>query len=375
MRCRMNSKKYRDPALDIIRCIAMLCVICVHFFLNTNFYDHTVSGVHMLIMSIMRNSFMICVPLFMMLTGYLVQSKEVTKTYYFKIIRTIYIYIFSSILCGLYGIFILKNYTIPSAVLGIFTFETAPYSWYIEMYLGFYLLIPFLNIMYDGLYTQKKKQLLIISLLLLTALPSILNIYNIYYIHKLDWWLMPSKSPNHFHIVPDWWTNIYPITYFFLGKYFRDYPIRFNPKQIAVLTVFVFLFAGIFNYYRSYGSTFLWGPWQEYGSILVTLQTVLIFNFFVKIKYNKLPAVCKSVFSKISDLSLGAYLTSWIFDSIVYERLNRSVHTIQQKLIWFPVVVTLVLIGSLMCSYVINFSYSLVVKKLPHRHATKEVRN
>ena len=57
----MNNRKTRDPALDIIRCIALLSVICVHFFLNTSFYDDTVAGIPMLIMTVMRSCFLICV--------------------------------------------------------------------------------------------------------------------------------------------------------------------------------------------------------------------------------------------------------------------------------------------------------------------------
>ena len=359
----MNNRKTRDPALDIIRCIALLSVICVHFFLNTSFYDDTVAGIPMLIMTVMRSSFLICVPLFLMLTGYLVQSKEPSKKYYHKITRILYVYLITSLICGLFGIFFLGIYTVPSAILGILSFETAPYAWYIEMYLGFFLLIPFLNTMYDVLQTQKKKQVLIVTLLLLTALPSVLNIYNLYAIFDLNWWAMPSRSPNCVKIVPDWWANLYPVTYFFLGKYLREYSIKYKPSQLAVWAILVFLFAGIFNYYRSYGGIFIWGPWQVYSSLLVTAQSVLVFSFFLKLDCSRLPAAIQNMFAKISDISLGAYLISWIFDSIVYTRLNDAIPTLQQKLIWFPVTVTLVLAGSLMCAYLIDLSYSLIAKK------------
>lgn len=370
----MNTKKSRDPALDIIRCIALLCVVSVHFFLYSEFYNETVEGIDMLIMCTMRNGFMICVPLFLMLTGYLAQSKETNKSYYIKIIRIVYIYVLTSILCGLYETFVLKIFTVSSAILGIFSFETISYSWYIEMYLGLFLLIPFLNTLYDGL-NIKKKQLLIVTMLLLTALPSILNIFDIYSIYKPDWWLMPSKSTRYTRLVPDAWICLYPITYFYLGKYFREHPIKLAPRQIAVLGIFVFLFAGIFNYYRPYGSTFIVGPWQDYNSFLVTVQAVLVFNFFIRIKYNKLSETGKRVFAKISDLSLGAYLTSLIFDSLVYFRLNNAVQTMLHKLIYFPVIVTLVLISSLICSYIIDLSYSLTVKRIIYRYINREIRS
>lgn len=364
----MSAKKVRDPGLDIIRSIALICVICVHFFLNTDFYETTVAGTRMLIMSVMRNSFMICVPLFMMLTGYLINSREVNKGYYLKIIRILYTYVMVSLVCGLFRRNVLDSYSISETILGIFSFEAAPYSWYIEMYIGFFLLIPFLNIMYDGVDTQRKKQILVITLLLLTALPGVLNIYNVKRIADSQWWMMPSVELSYSKVVPSWWTNIYPITYFFLGKYLREYSIRWKPKQIAVVGAAVYLTAGIYNYYRSYGRAFIWGSWQEYGSLIITAQTVLLFAFFIRIEYSNLPAVFRRVFSKISDLSLGAYLSSWIFDTIIYTRLNEAIPTVQQKLIWFPVVITLVLIGSLTCAYVIDLFYSLFVKGIIQRY-------
>lgn len=362
----MDNKKLRDPALDIIRCVALFCVISVHFFLNTGFYNNTVAGEYMLVMTIMRNSFMICVPLFMMLSGYLIHSKEANKAYYIKIVRILYVYIIASIICALYRILFLKDgLSVFNAIINIFSFTTAPYSWYVEMYIGLFLLIPFLNMMYEGLHTQRKKQLLIVTLLTLTALPGVLNIYCI---AGLDWWLMPSKASDYFSIVPDWWTKIYPITYFFLGKYLREFSTKLKAKQIAFLMIPVFLIAGIFNYYRSYGTAFIWGQWQDYGSLLITIQAVLVFCFFIKLNYENLSLYFRNLFSKISELSLGAYLTSWVFDKIVYARLNEAVPTIRQKLIWYPIVVIIVLTGSLLCSYFIELSYSYTLKKPVHRY-------
>ena len=357
----MRKNTTHDPALDLIRCVALSCVICVHFFMNTDFYTKPVTGFYMLIMTIMRNSFMICVPLFMMLTGYLIHTKDCTKAYYIKIIRICYIYILSSMACAIYRIYFLKDgLSVLGALACMFSFSTAPYSWYIEMYIGLFLLIPFLNTMYEGI-PGGKKHLLIITLLLLTALPSMLNIYCL---AGLNWWLMPSSASNYFSIVPDWWTNLYPITYFFLGRFLRDFPIRLSTKRLALLNLLVFLFAGVFNYYRSYGATFVQGPWQSYGSFLITLQAVLIFCLFMSMKYTSLPSGLRNFLHIVSDLSLGAYLTSWVFDQIVYSKLNDYSLTTQQQLMLFPVIVSIVFIGSVLCSSMINLSYSRSVHKI-----------
>lgn len=325
-------------------------------------------------MTVMRNSFVICVPLFLMLTGYLIQSKEPGRNYYLKILRILYIYLGSCFICGLFRVFYLKINSVTNVIIRTLSFETAPYAWYIEMYIGFFLLIPFLNTMYDALHTQRKKQLLLVTLLLLTALPSILNIGNIYRLNELQWWLKPSMESTYTPLIPDYWANLYPFTYFFLGKYLREYPVRFQPKQIAAFTIPVFLFTGLYSYYRSYGHVFIAGFWQSHGSVFMTVQSVLVFCFFIKLEYTRLPSIIRNVLAKISDLSLGAYLTSWVFDVIVYTRLNDAIPALRQKLLWFPVTVTLVLIGSLICSYGIDLSYSLI-RKIIHRYTKQEIHD
>ena len=71
----------RNINLDVIRCIAVFSVISVHFFNNTEFYQQIVSGKRMYCMVIMRTFFMICVPLFLILTGFLMSKKELNRKY------------------------------------------------------------------------------------------------------------------------------------------------------------------------------------------------------------------------------------------------------------------------------------------------------
>ena len=64
-----------------------------------------------------------------------------------------------------------------------------------------------------------------------------------------------------------------------------------------------------------------------------------------------------------SDLTLGAYLVSWIFDMIVYGKLNSHVVLMDKKMLWMPVTVITVLVCSLLLSQVIDWLYRLTVKK------------
>ena len=227
------------------------------------------------------------------------------------------------------------------------------------MYIGLFLLIPFLNILYANLNSKLLKKRILLTLFILTVFPSI---FNIYCLSGLDWWITPSTSSDYFPIVPAWWKNIYPITYFFLGRYLREYPLKIKPFIHILLIIFIFIFAGLFNFYRSYGSTFASGLWHNYGSFFVTIQSVLVFSLFSNLSYENLSIRSKKAFAVVSDLSLGAYLTSWILDQIIYKQLHVYVPSITRQLLWSPIVVTLVFIGSILVSAIIDILYSLFKK-------------
>ncbi len=359
----------RNPAMDIIRCFAFFFVVSVHFFLNNGFYDEIVCGPRMYVMTLMRSFFMICVPLFMVLSGYLMCNKTVSKAFYKKITYTVSIYALSSVLCVLYKVLVLqKTFSALSFVEGFFDYSNAPYSWYVEMYIGLFLLCPFLNLIYNGLKTQKQKQALLATFLLLTALPRIINIF----VPDLQWFSNPASSNAYFDLLPDYWVSLYPFTYYFIGCYLREYKLKISCKKIALLSALVFLINGTFNYYRSYNTTFISGAWQHSGSLLIVIQTVLFFAFFDNLRYEKFPGKLSKVLTGISELCFGGYLLSWIFDDIFYKILNDAVATMHLRLNYFPLIVPLVFVCSLLLSFVVNAIYKLTASCIQKLKKHKE---
>lgn len=60
--------------------MAFLAVPSVHFFLNSTYYDTAIVGPRMALMTVMRTAFMVCVPLYMLLSGYLSAEKHIPLT-------------------------------------------------------------------------------------------------------------------------------------------------------------------------------------------------------------------------------------------------------------------------------------------------------
>lgn len=347
------SIKKRDVSADIIRCFALLCVISVHFFLHSGFYVELVEGKRMLIMHIMRALFMVNVPLFITLSGYLLNKKELSVKYYKRIFGILFTYVIASLVCIAYCAFNLhQTFTIKLIVLKILDFAAAPYSWYVEMYIGLFLMIPFLNLVYNNITSQKWKRVLIVTFIILTILPSALNEFNLDY---FEWWSFPALSslPTH-QLVPAYWVKFFPVTFYFLGCYLKEYGFKINKVLNVLLIALCVVLGGLYTYWRSYKSSFVLGEWAQEYSLVNVFLTILIFSLCTNTNYDKVPAWITKFIRKISGLCFGAYLVSWVFDDYFYPTLLEKVPDMINRLEYYFVMVPLVFLLSLFVSYLMS---------------------
>ena len=347
----MNNQK-RSSAADIIRCFAFFCVVSVHFFLNNGFYSQVVLGERMLIMTLMRSFFIICVPLFLILSGYLLRKKELSGRYYKRIFKIFLTYILSSILCMVFSVvFLHQELTLKDIIFKLLDFSGAPYSWYIEMYIGLFLIIPFLNTLYNNIPTKGWKLGLIIVFIILTSLPSVINVYNF---SSASWWGLPSSSGEYNKLIPSWWSDFYPITYYFIGCYLSEYGFKIKRFLNFVLIILFTLISGLYTYWRSYKVSFIWGSWCAYNSLFNIILTSLVFIFIINLNYDKFPRKLSLLLKEISGLCLGGYLLSWIFDSLLYPILLKKVPTMTLRLEYYFIIVPTVFVLSLVLSYFVS---------------------
>lgn len=358
---KFQSKKINDT-LNILRIFSFFCVIAVHFFLNSGFYNEIVNGKKMLILCIFRSLFIICVPMFITLTGYLMNKKELSINYYLKLNKTLVMYLLCSIVYLIFAKFYLhQEINISIFLKNLLSYSGTPYSWYIEMYIGLYLLIPFLNIIFNNLKSKKDIKILLITLIILCGLPTVLNIYNF---SSTQWWKTPSLSNTYLKIIPDWWNQIYPIFYYFLGAYLSKYKIKISAFKNFILLIIFVIFDGLFNFYRSHNSIYLWGSWSSYSSLTVMFTTFLTFNFILKIQFNKDNFIRSTILKYISNACLGAYLISCIFDNLYYEILNTKFINFTEKIKYAPLIILASFTSSIILSLILNFIYSILSKLL-----------
>ena len=99
---KLEKLKSRNPSMDIVRIVAVLCVISIHFFYHSGFYYTTIDNPAMYFATVLRTLFSVCVPLFMILSGYLLCNKTLKKGYYSGIRKTIIVYILVAVACIIY---------------------------------------------------------------------------------------------------------------------------------------------------------------------------------------------------------------------------------------------------------------------------------
>ncbi|MDO4345356.1 MAG: acyltransferase family protein [Eubacteriales bacterium] len=329
--------KERNLNADLIRCAAVFSVVSVHFLLRTGFYGVPVEGGQMLIMCMYRSLFMVCVPLFMILTGYLMWQKTLNRRYYKGIAKTLEIYVMASIVCLLFKKLMQgETVTLKSSVLGILDFSAANYAWYVEMYIGLFLIIPFLNLIYHGLKTQKEKQVLLVTMMALTMLPKLVNNFDL---TTEGWWLAPAMSKEYDQLVPGFFTAMYPITYYFIGAYLREYDWRIGRRLNLLLLFLAVALFGAYNYYRSYGVSFIWGSNCTWGGENL-ITAVLLFTLLLHLHPEKWPVVLQKILVYISGISFGVYLLSWVSDQIVYQGyLNPLIAEVNMRWKYYPAAV------------------------------------
>ena len=365
---KRGKMKQRNRNADLIRCVAVYSVLSVHFLLNSGFYSVEVQGTDMLLMCMVRSLFMVCVPLFMILSGYLMWHKKLSRNYYKGLGKTIEIYVLASIACLLYKKLVQgEAVTLKTAILGILDFDAANYAWYIEMYICLFLMIPFFNLIWNGLQTKKEKQILILTMAAVTFLPKMLNNFNL---TTEGWFFSPSVSTAYDPVVPSFFTSMYPITYYFIGAYLSEYDWKIPKRWNLLLLLLAVGIFGCYNYYRSDGGTFVWAANSTWGGENM-ITALLLFTLLLHINLDRMPDRLYAVLRYISQISLGIYLISWIFDKIVYNAyLKPGVPVVNERWKYYGIVVPSVFLLSIAGAtvlYAIRKGILVICQQLTHK--------
>lgn len=312
-------KEDRKYGVDVVRIIAVILVLTVHFFLNTNYYSTSISGISMIVQTIIKNFCRSCVPLFIIITGFLNNKKEYNKSFFKGLFNILLVWLFYSIIEYLYVAIssdMLGKINIKTFLSSITSFKACEYSWYIKMYIGLYFMTPVLNNAYNSFNKKNKLYLLIITICNLILPVFVNNIFNgIIY-------------------MPYWWSGLYPIAYYIMGKFLSDNKPNIKKKNIVILIILTQILTCLYNTLFAI----------EYNSFTVFINSTLIFLLFYDIDIKN--KVLQNIIKYTSNITLDIYLASSLIDKIIYPIFNNKFLelgiTQQRAILYAPIILLIV---------------------------------
>ena len=334
----MAENRSRSMNMDIIRCVALFFVLAVHFCTHCGIYDAGYTGLAAFITDTLRTFYVPALALFIMLNGFFQYKRTLSSSYYLGILRLYEMYVISSVLNLLYMRFYVgQPLGLRDMLSSIVNYTGSEYSWYVLLYNGLFLLIPFLNLSYNHIQHRGQKRVLILSLLFLSALPfSFLNAF---------------VSVNAY-----WWQRIWPLMFYFMGAYFGEYRPKVSAKKSGLVFFAVLLAFSLYNYFFFNASSPLYGIATR--SFLFTheglqnaVMTPLLFLWIMNINMEKWPAFIGKAAAIVSKYSYGAFLFSSITDSFVYIWLNRFVPEVGMRYFFFPIALPISYVGAVFLAY------------------------
>lgn len=243
-------------------------------------------------------------------------------------IAVILSYLFISVVTILFReYYVGEHHSAIQWILKVTDFSAISYAWYIEMWIGLFLLTPFLNILWKNIETRRHKHILLLTLYLLCALPDMFNRYGV-------------------HLVPGYWSIIYPCAFFFIGAYIKEYQPAVSKLKILAFILCCCLINPVFNtvFIKNHSMIQLIGGGN--GIIGMPLAAA-VFLLVYKIDFNAV--WLKNALKSISQVSLDMYLASYMFDVALYGYFKSHYYVDQSQFgAWFFVVVPLVFL----CSYI-----------------------
>ena len=329
--------KERKLNIDLLKCIAIVFVVGVHFFLHTNYYGQSFTFKSIFLSSFIWMILMTCVPLFIMTTGYLMKDKTYSEDYFIKLLPVIGIYALTAAVYTFFDMRVVNEEYLGKLFENIFSFSH--YAWYVNLYIGLYMLIPFFNAGFNSL-TSRKNQVVVLGILVLfTIVPPTLSLLNN---NEQNFMILP-------HIIPDYWKGLWPITYYLLGAFLASSKKKSSFKEL-VFVIFILDILSVFGLAAISETTF----GIEYTVLPVFLLSSLIFYSVIHLKVSIKNEWLKRVVLFISKNTLPIYLLSVIGDYYWYPKMVEKWGDFTNLFLRFPLIVIFLLIQAILMIFILN---------------------
>jgi len=333
--------KERNIRLDLIRAVAVSQVVMVHFFNNSGFLQEPLTGGAMAAGVVARSAMMTCVPLFLLLSGYLCINWKWDKDYLWRLARIGTAWLLACVAClTCRAVFMDGSWNLRLWCRDILNFSAAPYGWYVEMYFGLFLLIPILNAAWHGM-DRTGRAAMTGSLFVLGVLPTLTN--------------LSQYTSLSVQLLPGWWDRIWPLAYYCMGLWLREYPIKWGKGRCLTMTGLMALLSGVVHIWRAGGGPVTYLSLTYWNGIPTAIATVMLFSALLQLRAESWPAFLRRGIGLLSRLSLSIYLVSWIPDQFYSRWLTDFVPRMSHRLLLGPVAVLFSLLSAMVLAWLLSW--------------------
>ncbi len=323
-------KKERNYNIDFIKILACFFVVAIHTQRN-----YQLSIVHNSILYYLSRC---AVPLFMMVNGYLLLSKEKIDYKYItkKVKKILAIIVFWVILYSILDSLRKFKFVNPLNIFIGIIVQNSPlvHLWFLIALIFIYLLLPLfykLNIFENKNKFSKILVGIIVSNIIIDC------VFNYYYI---------NFNINILKLVPQCFRIWIWIMYFFIGGYINRYSrkLKMNTIFLIILSIIVY----IYQYELFIKIHYTINSEYIYSNIIVIFWCITIFKFIENIKLSYKFIFFIELFSKYT---MGIY----ILHPMIINILDLSYHTngyIYSIIMWI-------------CAIFISYICSIIIDKIP----------
>ncbi|MGM9600438.1 MAG: acyltransferase [Faecousia sp.] len=312
----------REPGLDLLRCIAFLFVVTFHSFLNNGYYFEPQVGFCMWLAGSFRWLSVSCIGLFLMLTGYLKSGRTDVRDCYRGLVPVLLGYLLAAVISIPIRHFAFGDVQTFSTWLNrLFSFSAVYYGWYVEMYIGLVLLIPFVNLALERLRDTKALLGFGTVMLIMTALP--------------------GATP--WTVFPDYWRSVYPLTYYILGAIVRRIQPKLSPWIGIAGAIMMSAMLGAATMLSTDGRLNEALTW-EFPDLWIVCIAVYLFIALYRVR---IPSALRRILAFGASGCYGGYLFSHLFDAWCYKLFTGWRNPEQYTLIFFCITVPIFLVSIL----------------------------
>lgn len=291
-----NRKQSRMVNLEILRCLAMMLVVVLHYLGKGNLLQN-LSGAEMSMVGIaawvLEAFCIVAVNVYMLISGYFLCTSSFKLSRLIKLWLQVWTY---SVVVGLIAAF---TGILPAGEADIHYFLTLlfPISmdhyWFMTAYVFLYLLLPIIG---EGVRRMTKAQMQLTLALLLTA-----------------FCLMKTVLPVRLEMDKNGYDCLWYVCVFITAAYIRRFGMRFLESKARAIAIYGIACLGVITeafvfrmiYLKTGSLGLILNISYEYNHLLPFLAALGLFGFFLKVKGT---GIIANLAAKIAPFTLGVYL-------------------------------------------------------------------